>query len=200
MDGSDDYPFDDIVLDVQTLAILDQSEQKYLQERAQAAIPPLFPSEQHTNKRFKTPGGWIPGIGGGFRHQDEDDLPEISLQGDGSYGVNNRTNIMLTTLPRAAPPAMQSTRPIVLSKNPGQSHQHAHQPASRVPNSRQTYPTNSRQRQYVQGIPEQSQDQVLKHQNATGQNSAQLAQMAELQKKLDDVSTRLLSTERFKII
>ncbi|KAF8070536.1 hypothetical protein FPV67DRAFT_1025596 [Lyophyllum atratum] len=61
MSDYDDYFTDDIFLDDQTLAILDQEEQKYL---TQAAPPP--------SKRQKTDDGWT---------------TEISLSLGGSYGV-----------------------------------------------------------------------------------------------------------------
>lgn len=86
MDDSDDYPIDEIVLDNQTLAVLDQEEQKYIQERSLLASANL--TVQPINKRQKTLHGWAPGIGSVSLHGEiDDDLPEISLQGDGSYGI-----------------------------------------------------------------------------------------------------------------
>jgi len=83
MDGSDDYFTDDIVLDEQTLAVLDQEEQQYL---LQNTAPQLAPP---ATKRQKTNHGWKPGVGNRRTTTlDElEDLPEISVQGDGSYGV-----------------------------------------------------------------------------------------------------------------
>lgn len=70
---SDDYFFDDdIILDDQTLAVLDSEEQKFLSQ----APPPA--------KRQKTDKGWKPVAIQGRAPVDED-LPEISVHGDGSY-------------------------------------------------------------------------------------------------------------------
>lgn len=103
MDDSDDYSIDEIVLDNQTLAVLDQEEQKYFQERslltsANATIQPI-------NKRQKTLNGWAPGIGSVLlRGEMDDDLPEISLQGDGSYGIRNGVNTASRALDVFPPP------------------------------------------------------------------------------------------------
>jgi len=84
MDGSDDYFTDDIVFDEETFAVLDHEEQKYLTQPA-ASRPPT--------KRQRTEGGWNPGPGNRSRAQDEiEDLPEISLQDDGSYGITPITS------------------------------------------------------------------------------------------------------------
>lgn len=78
MDDSDDYP-DDFIFDEQTLAILDQEEQKYLTQSS-SLVP--------VTKKLKTSTGWKPGIGARtISHDNLDDLPEISLHGDGTYGV-----------------------------------------------------------------------------------------------------------------
>ncbi|KAJ7446158.1 hypothetical protein B0H11DRAFT_385674 [Mycena galericulata] len=92
MDGSDDYYFsDDIILDDQTLAVLDSEEQKYL---TQAVPPPA--------KRQKTDKGWKPAAAPARATvlDDNEDLPEISVHGDGTYafrGANQDT--------RTIPPA-----------------------------------------------------------------------------------------------
>ncbi|KAJ6587023.1 hypothetical protein DFH09DRAFT_1142331 [Mycena vulgaris] len=75
MDGSDDYFLDDIVLDDQTLAVLDSAEQTYL---TQAAPPP--PKRQKTDKGWKAVT--VPARATAIEHED---LPEISVHGDGSY-------------------------------------------------------------------------------------------------------------------
>ncbi|KAJ6625538.1 hypothetical protein B0H10DRAFT_616844 [Mycena sp. CBHHK59/15] len=82
MDGSDDYLFDDMVFDDQTLAVLDSEEQKFL---SQTAPPP--------SKRRKTDNGWKP-VAVPSRAvvlDDNDDLPEISVHGDGSYAFHGTT-------------------------------------------------------------------------------------------------------------
>jgi hypothetical protein len=78
---SDDYFTEDIVLDDETLAVLDHEEQKYLTQIS------LAPSQPPT-KRQRTDNGWNPGLGNRPEPLDGlDELPEISLRDDGSYGV-----------------------------------------------------------------------------------------------------------------
>lgn len=79
MDDFDSYFTDDIVLDEQTLAVLDKEERKYLtQNKDITQAPPA--------KKLKTDSGWraIPASS-----RFTDDLPEINLQVDGSYGVQD---------------------------------------------------------------------------------------------------------------
>lgn len=87
MDNIDDYFDDDLVLDEQTLAILDQEEQKYLSQ-VQQRHPPLV-----VTKKLKTRDGWSPGVGSRTREDDFDDLPEISVTIDGSYGFTDSNTI-----------------------------------------------------------------------------------------------------------
>lgn len=94
MPGSDsDYFSDDFVLDDSALALLDEEEQKFtlstqtqlLAISAPPAAPPL--------KRQKTETGWKPS-GLDIRRtetmDDMDDLPEISVHGDGLYSLHAR--------------------------------------------------------------------------------------------------------------
>jgi hypothetical protein len=78
----DDYFVDDISLDDETLALLDQEEQKYLtlqKNNAFVDAPPV-------SKKRRTNSGWRPG----HPNADEfEDLPEISVHGDGTYGVRD---------------------------------------------------------------------------------------------------------------
>lgn len=88
MDDSDDYFVDDIVLDDNAIAILEQEERKHAlssQKPSAAATPPPA-------KRQKTETGWRPApISRRADTLDElDDLPEISVQGDGTYGLHAR--------------------------------------------------------------------------------------------------------------
>ncbi|KAJ7901937.1 hypothetical protein B0H14DRAFT_1261277 [Mycena olivaceomarginata] len=95
MDGSDDYfSFEDIVLDDQTLAVLDSEEQKYLSQ----APPP---------KRQRTDKGWKPAPVQSRATIDDNDLPEISVHGDGSYAFRgaskaegSNTTLNPPTVPR----------------------------------------------------------------------------------------------------
>ena len=77
MDDSDDYFDDDLVLDAQTIAILDREEQKYF---SHLPPPPVV------TKKQKTRDGWSPGVGSRPREHELDDLPEISVTADGNYG------------------------------------------------------------------------------------------------------------------
>lgn len=82
MDDSDDYFTDDIILDEQALAVLDKEEQKFLTQVVTA--PPV-------TKKQRTDHGWKPGLGTHSATLDDlEDLPEISLHGDGSYAVRGR--------------------------------------------------------------------------------------------------------------
>jgi len=80
MDDSDDYFDDDLVLDAQTIAILDREEQKYLSQKQHLPPPPVV------TKKQKTRDGWSPGVGSRPREHELDDLPEISVTADGNYG------------------------------------------------------------------------------------------------------------------
>ena len=88
MQDSDDYFMDDFVLDDTALAILDEEENKYTlstQNPTPSYVPP-------PPKRLKTETGWRPGPSSRRAEtiDDLDDLPEISVQGDGSYGLHAR--------------------------------------------------------------------------------------------------------------
>ncbi|KIL66290.1 hypothetical protein M378DRAFT_10271 [Amanita muscaria Koide BX008] len=83
MDDSDDYFVEDIALDDETLALLDREERRYLASQKIACTPPV-------SKRRKTDYGWKPG----FVHpwdSDYENLPEISVQADGTYSVHDTT-------------------------------------------------------------------------------------------------------------
>ncbi|KAJ7703096.1 hypothetical protein B0H17DRAFT_86726 [Mycena rosella] len=80
MDGSDDYFTDEIVFDEQAFAVLDSAELKYI---SQAAPPPP--------KRQKTDNGWKPVPSRGTAFVEHEDLPEISVHGDGSYALRAPT-------------------------------------------------------------------------------------------------------------
>ena len=99
-DDSDDYVFDDIILDEQTLATLDQQERKFLGESSHATSTS---ASEPVNKRLKTNNGWMPGPGTstGFG-VDYDEMPEISLQRDGSYGVGNPVNALTVSMSKLA--------------------------------------------------------------------------------------------------
>ncbi|KAF8622720.1 hypothetical protein AX15_006811 [Amanita polypyramis BW_CC] len=96
MDDPDDYFVDDITLDDNTLALLVQEEQKYLNSQNNALLD--APS---VSKKRKTDSGWRPGPGSHTDNADDDEyLPEISVQGDGTYEVRDvvRTSIVKNPL------------------------------------------------------------------------------------------------------
>lgn len=107
MDDSDEYVFDDIILDEQTLATLDQQERQFLGESSRAT--PTSASEP-VNKRFKTNTGWTPGPA----NIDYDEMPEICLQRDGTYGVGNPVNALTVSMSK---PAEQKSERSVSSYN-----------------------------------------------------------------------------------
>lgn len=83
MDDIDDYFNDDLVLDEQTLALLDREEQKYFSQiQRQPAV----------TKKLKTRDGWSPGVGSRMREDDFEDLPEISVTVDGNYDFTDSTS------------------------------------------------------------------------------------------------------------
>lgn len=92
MPDSDDYFSDDFVLDDSALALLDEEEQKYTLS-TQAPTPIAPPIAAPPLKRQKTDNGWKP-AGLGIRRtetlDDMDDLPEISVHGDGLYSLHSR--------------------------------------------------------------------------------------------------------------
>ncbi|TFK44797.1 hypothetical protein BDQ12DRAFT_673593 [Crucibulum laeve] len=80
----DDYFDDDIVFDEQTLAALDQQERKYLPQKTVAL---QADTESPPSKRQKTELGWSSGIGSRIYPEE---LPEISVVAEGSYGLGAR--------------------------------------------------------------------------------------------------------------
>ncbi|KAF8633455.1 hypothetical protein AX17_004624 [Amanita inopinata Kibby_2008] len=96
MDDSDDYIVDDITLDDETLAVLDREEQKYLSHNSHQNTPTDAPP---VLKKRKTDSGWKPGPSNRFNCVDDfEDLPEISVQDDGTYGVHDITRNSSNTL------------------------------------------------------------------------------------------------------
>lgn len=103
MDASEEFAYDDLFLDDETLLVLEQEEQKFQEEqkcqeeqkyRAQTAqqlteLPPP--------KRQKSDNGWR-AVDGNQRASTVqlDELPEIALQGDGSYGFGRRARRILS--------------------------------------------------------------------------------------------------------
>jgi hypothetical protein len=113
MDGSDDYFTDDILFDEETLSVLDNAEQKYLTHTAASSRPPT--------KRQRTESGWNPGLGNRYESQDEiEDLPEISLRNDGSYGITSEIATTHTDIAKyaARPTALRYSTVVSQSVQP----------------------------------------------------------------------------------
>lgn len=82
MDGSDDYFVDEIVLDEEAIAALDEEESKFVATQHPRPTIPQPPA-----KRQKTAHGWNPPPQASRSYSIEDlDLPEISVK-DGFYGL-----------------------------------------------------------------------------------------------------------------
>lgn len=96
MDDSDEYVFDDIILDEQTLANLDQQERQFLGESSYTTTSTS--ASEPVNKRFKTNNGWTPGPA----NIDYDELPEICLQRDGTYVLGNPVNPLTVSMSKLA--------------------------------------------------------------------------------------------------
>jgi hypothetical protein len=91
MDDSDEYVFDDIILDEQTLANLDQQERQFLGESSYATSTS---ASEPVNKKLKTNNGWTPGPA----NIDYDEMPEICLQRDGTYALGNPVNALTVSM------------------------------------------------------------------------------------------------------
>ncbi|KAG0706097.1 hypothetical protein DFH29DRAFT_203212 [Suillus ampliporus] len=95
-DSDDDFP-DDFVLDDQTLAVLDEEESRFKRAAQPTAEDPLPPAK----RRKLDPGH--PLNFGVFSHStadDTEDLPDITVRSDGTYGVELQGPVALA--PQAA--------------------------------------------------------------------------------------------------
>lgn len=92
MADSDDDLYDDIDFDASDLAVIDAEETRYVSATQLPPSRPAPPAKLPPPKRLKTPQGWVPT--GGVKREaslnDYDDLPDISVQGDGRYGMQTR--------------------------------------------------------------------------------------------------------------
>ena len=169
MDDSDEYEFDDFVLDEQTLAVLDRAEQKF----QGLATPPVEP----VNKRHKS--DTRPSLGVNLKYaasDDFDDLPEISVRGDGSYGFRN---IATKPIP-VVEPKQQVVHPVSAGGTSSSSKKQTRQPKVQQGHS------NTR-------LNKSSHKTTPEEVNPNVQGSKSLdfhhleAQLQQLQKKLDEV-------------
>jgi len=186
MDDSDDYGYDDFVWDEQTLAAIDQAEQKY-----QNSLPkPLHPQEP-VNKRHKTDTGWKAGLGAASNYLDNDnfdDLPEISVRGDGSYSIRP------TTTKQNSDPKQQakethinrvSTVPPIGSSSSSTYHLPRHRD-SKPPNSQFRPTIHSKAAAQNKVATNKSNEHVA---SELGQSDKLEKQLKLLQKDLEEVST-----------
>jgi hypothetical protein len=87
MQDSDDYFIDDFELDEEALAAIDREEQKYLHA---SETPAHRSSSPPPSKRQRTENDWNPGQRTTLTQPDDfEDLPEISVQSDGTYELGN---------------------------------------------------------------------------------------------------------------
>jgi hypothetical protein len=182
MQDSDDYFTDDFVLDDTALAILDEEEHKYTlstQNPPASLIPP-------PPKRLKTETGWRPGPN---RHRAEtiddlDDLPEISVQGDGSYGLHARHAAAVSARPGdiGAGIRVNGAKP--------QSTSSSRHPATRTASSSSS--TGSQQRHNTLVNPHLAQRQVS---HSTSSRSSSIHPVAHSQSSHRAPSTKSISVQ-----
>ncbi|KAJ7924914.1 hypothetical protein B0H13DRAFT_1976686 [Mycena leptocephala] len=156
---SDDY-FDDIVLDDQTLAVLDSVEQNFL---TQTVPPPA--------KRQKTDKGWKPVPAQGRAPVvDDNDLPEISVHGDGTYGLGESNSTL-------NPPTVQSSHQRVASV-PTVPRVAPHTRPEPPPRPRDSFPQSTTRNRAYQAPHERVPQQVV---------ASDISQAEELRKQLEEV-------------
>lgn len=92
MSDSEDYFDEDLVLDEGTIAALDEVESQFAITQSFVPppkhLPPAKKPEERPTKRQKTEHVAAASLKRGFSANDDDELPEISLQGDNCYQVN----------------------------------------------------------------------------------------------------------------
>jgi hypothetical protein len=198
MDDSDEYVFDDIILDEQTLATLDQQERQFLGESSYAQATASTSASEPVNKRFKTNNGWTPGP----TNIDYDELPEICLQRDGTYVLGNPVNPLTVSMSKLA--EQKSERSVSSNNNYAATLGHLETDISRgvtLPQDTLSGPStsrlplyaNNRQRHAVNNANSKTTsfrrtEPTVNNVGASTTNSSQLPyQVLELQKKLDEV-------------
>lgn len=199
MDDSDEYDvFDDIIFDEQTLATLDRQERKFLGESSHATSTSASASEP-VNKRAKTNIGWTPGPGANI---DYDEMPEISLQRDGSYGVGNPVNALTVTMSKLAEQksehSVSDNYPVTFGTDLLRGHTLAQNRLSGPSTSRRPLYTNNHQMHTSNSGNFKTTsfrriEPTVNNVGASTTNPRQLQnQILELQKKLDEVGIRLI--------
>ena len=196
MDDSDEYAFDDIILDEQTLATLDQQERQFLGESSYASTSTS--ASEPVNKRFKTNNGWTPGPA----NIDYDELPEIYLQRDGTYVLGNPVNPLTVSMSKLAEQKAErsvssnNNYPVTIGHLDTDLLQGVTLPKNMLlgpSTSRQPLYANNRQKHALNSgnlktTSSRRTQPTVNNVGATTTNSRQLPdQVLELQKKLDEV-------------
>ena len=198
MDDSDEYVFDDIILDEQTLATLDKQERNFLGENSHTTSTS---ASEPVNKRFKTNNGWTPGPGGNISlGVDDDEMPEISLKHDGSYGVGTPVNALTVSLSKLA--ARKSERSVPPNNYSGTFDHLDFSRGLTLPQNMLSGGSTSRQPLYASNRQKHTlnsgnfgttsfhrSEPTVNNDGASTYNLPD--QMLELQKKLDEVGIRL---------
>lgn len=194
MDDDSEYDvFDDIIFDEQALATLDQQERKLLGKGSHVTS-----TSEPVNKRFRTSNGWTPGSGVNI---DYDEMPEISLQRDGSYGVGNPVNALTVSTSKLAERKSERS---VSSENYPVTFGTDFLRGLTLPQNMLSGPSTSRQTLYANHQKHTSNggnsrttsfrriEPTVNNVGASTTNSRQLQdQMLELQKELNEVGFRL---------
>ena len=206
MDDSDEYVFDDIILDEQTLATLDKQERQFLGESTYATTSTS--TNEPVNKRLKTNNGWTPGPA----NIDYDELPEICLQRDGTYVLGNPVNPLTVSMSKLA--EQKSERSVSSNNNYPVTIGNLETDFSRVTlpqnmlsgpsTSRLPLNANNRQKHMLNSANSKTTsfrrtEPTVNSVGASATNSRQLPdQVLELQKKLDEVGiqTHLVCLKR----
>ena len=204
MQDPDDFFTDDIIFDDQTLALLDECEQKFA---SQIRLPAKRDSPPPKRQKTTNESG-ARRYGTGFV-EDWEDLPEISVRGDGTYGLQAAALSVATNRPTsqatvarvngpvvASAQAQPATRSSIGTGQPGRSR--VPTPAiTRAPSaSSQTRPPSFRHqnsRPLIRNTPpprhNQSNTQIAK---ATAPAQDEAAQVAELRRQVEEVAHLVL--------
>ncbi|KAH8074199.1 hypothetical protein BXZ70DRAFT_963846 [Cristinia sonorae] len=132
--SDDSYFGDDLILDDDLIAVLDAEEEKHLSLQPQAAKPAIVRHTPPPLKKQKINHDWShkpTPLQHSASVDDFGDLPEISIQGDGTYGVAVSSNISRSnsiaanTRPIAGPSRVPPLKPVSAgpsSRQPPQQH------------------------------------------------------------------------------
>ena len=208
--SDDSYFGDDFILDDNLIAVLDATEENYLATQAPQASSTFVRHAPPPAKKQKTHHDYANGSKATSLQRsgsiDEyGDLPEISIQGDGTYGVAVSTNASgngnanFNTRPSAGPSRMP-TKPVSASPSAASSNKRPFQPQTIGPQFGQNTVTQRNPPQFVQAPSQRPQPQ--KPQSRTGRgtplhpvpsqgNVEQRTELSDLRDKVDNVRDAL---------